>query len=84
MVNTLSIDALRGVPKNPTRSAVSPDLRASDSRRVVGRRANALGVKLESDEHRFVYRVRDIYYRGLAKVADVEVVHQATGFGISE
>ena len=42
----------------------------------------ALGVKLESDEHWFMYRVRDTYYRWLAKVADVEVVHQATGFGI--
>jgi glycosyltransferase involved in cell wall biosynthesis len=42
----------------------------------------ALGVKLESDEHWFMYKVRDAYYRWLAKVADVEVVHQATGFGI--
>ncbi len=29
-----------------------------------------------------MYKVRDTYYRWLAKVADVEVVHQATGFGI--
>jgi polyisoprenyl-phosphate glycosyltransferase len=41
-----------------------------------------LGVKLESDEARWMYRVRDAYYRLLARVADVEVVHQATGFGI--
>jgi len=41
-----------------------------------------LGVKLESDEHWFMYKVRDAYYRWLARVADVEVVHQATGFGI--
>jgi glycosyltransferase involved in cell wall biosynthesis len=42
----------------------------------------ALGVKLESEEHWFMYGVRDAYYRLLASVADVEVVHQATGFGI--
>ena len=42
----------------------------------------ALGVKLESDEHWLMYRIRDTYYRWLAKVADVAVVHQATGFGI--
>ena len=41
-----------------------------------------LGVKLQSDEHWFMYKVRDAYYRWLARVADVEVVHQATGFGI--
>lgn len=41
-----------------------------------------LGVKLESDEHWFMYKVRDAYYRWLARLADVEVVHQATGFGI--
>jgi glycosyltransferase involved in cell wall biosynthesis len=42
----------------------------------------ALGVKLESDEHWLMYKIRDAYYRLLAKVADVQVVHQATGFGI--
>lgn len=42
----------------------------------------ALGVKLESDEHWLMYSVRDAYYRMLASVADIDVVHQATGFGI--
>jgi glycosyltransferase involved in cell wall biosynthesis len=42
----------------------------------------ALGVKLESDEPWLMYRVRALYYRLLASVAEVEVVHQATGFGI--
>ena len=42
----------------------------------------ALGVKLESDEHWLMYNVRDAYYRMLASVADIDVVHQATGFGI--
>lgn len=42
----------------------------------------ALGVKSEADEHWFMYAVRGTYYRLLASVADVEVIHQATGFGI--
>ncbi len=42
----------------------------------------ALGVKLSSEEHWFMYKVRDTYYRMLASVADVEMVRQATGFGI--
>lgn len=40
------------------------------------------GVKLESDENRFIYAMRDAYYRMLARVADVKVIHQATGFGL--
>lgn len=42
----------------------------------------ALGVKNESDENWLMYRLRDVYYRLLASVADVEVVHQALGYGI--
>jgi glycosyltransferase involved in cell wall biosynthesis len=42
----------------------------------------ALGVKSESAEHWLMYKIRDIYYRMLASVADVEVVHQALGYGI--
>jgi len=42
----------------------------------------ALGVKSESAEHWLMYKVRDAYYRLLASVADVEVVHQAMGYGI--
>jgi polyisoprenyl-phosphate glycosyltransferase len=42
----------------------------------------ALGVKNESEESWLMYRVRDAYYRLLASVADVEVVHQAMGYGI--
>ncbi len=41
-----------------------------------------LGVKLESEEHWLMYKIRGTYYRWLARLADVEVVHQATGFGI--
>lgn len=42
----------------------------------------ALGVKSESAEPWLMYKVRDVYYRLLASVADVEVVHQALGYGI--
>ncbi|GLC26704.1 glycosyltransferase family 2 protein [Roseisolibacter agri] len=41
-----------------------------------------LGVKLEADEGRIMYMIRDAYYRLLARIADVEIVHQATGFGL--
>lgn len=41
-----------------------------------------LGVKLTSAENRFVYWMRDVYYRMLASVADVQIIHQATGFGL--
>jgi glycosyltransferase involved in cell wall biosynthesis len=41
-----------------------------------------LGVKLEADEHGLMFGIRDAYYRLLASVADIELVHQATGFGI--
>lgn len=41
-----------------------------------------LGVKVESDEGRLMYAVRGAYYRLLASVADVDIIHQATGFGL--
>jgi glycosyltransferase involved in cell wall biosynthesis len=42
----------------------------------------ALGVKAESDENGLMYGIRDAYYRMLARVADIDIVHQATGFGL--
>jgi polyisoprenyl-phosphate glycosyltransferase len=42
----------------------------------------ALGVKVESEEGGFMYGVRDAYYRMLARIADIDIVHQATGFGL--
>jgi glycosyltransferase involved in cell wall biosynthesis len=41
-----------------------------------------LCVKPESDENRLMYAVRDAYYRLLARLANVDVVRQATGFGL--
>lgn len=41
-----------------------------------------LGVKVESDEGRLMYAVRGAYYRLLASVADVDIIQQATGFGL--
>lgn len=40
-----------------------------------------LGVKESSDEHGLFYALRGRYYRMLARMADVELVNQATGFG---
>ena len=42
----------------------------------------ALGVKSEAVESGFFYSVRDRYYRTLARIADIEIVRQATGFGL--
>src|SRR3712207_1081703 len=42
----------------------------------------ALGVKVESDESGLMYGIRDTYYRLLARIADIDIVHQATGFGL--
>jgi polyisoprenyl-phosphate glycosyltransferase len=41
-----------------------------------------LGVKTEADESRFMYGFRSVYYRWLARIADVKVVQHATGFGL--
>ena len=40
-----------------------------------------LGVKESSDESGLFYAIRDKYYTTLARMADVELVRQSTGFG---
>jgi glycosyltransferase involved in cell wall biosynthesis len=42
----------------------------------------ALGVKESAEEHGLFYAVRTRYYRTLARIAAVELVPQATGFGL--
>jgi glycosyltransferase involved in cell wall biosynthesis len=49
--------------------------RWSDGAKIV------LGVKESSDESGLFYALRGRYYRMLARMADVELVQQATGFG---
>ena len=41
-----------------------------------------LGVKAGSEENRAMYAVRSSYYSLLARMADLEVVREATGFGL--
>lgn len=41
-----------------------------------------LGVKEQSDETMVMYSIRESYYRLLARIADIEIVRQATGFGL--
>ncbi len=40
-----------------------------------------LGVKESAEEHGLFYALRDRYYRMLARIADIELVRQSTGFG---
>ena len=40
-----------------------------------------LGVKESADESGLFYALRDRYYRMLARIADIELVRQSTGFG---
>src|SRR3979409_1891706 len=40
-----------------------------------------LGVKESSEESGLFYALRDPYYRTLARIADIELVRQSTGFG---
>ena len=40
-----------------------------------------LGVKESADESGLFYAIRDRYYRMLARIADIELVRQSTGFG---
>jgi glycosyltransferase involved in cell wall biosynthesis len=42
----------------------------------------ALGVKESAEEHGLFYAVRSRYYRTLARISDIELVQQATGFGL--
>jgi glycosyltransferase involved in cell wall biosynthesis len=41
-----------------------------------------LGVKEQASESGLFYAIRDRYYRTLGKIADIEIVRQATGFGL--
>jgi len=41
-----------------------------------------MGVKESSEESLLMYWVRGAYYRLLARIADIQVVRQATGFGL--
>ncbi len=49
--------------------------RWSDGARIV------LGVKESSEESGIFYALRDRYYRLLARIADIDLVRQSTGFG---
>jgi glycosyltransferase involved in cell wall biosynthesis len=42
----------------------------------------ALGVKEQAAERGLFYSIRDRYYRTLGRIADIEIVRQATGFGL--
>jgi glycosyltransferase involved in cell wall biosynthesis len=46
-----------------------------------GRKA-VMGVKEASDESWLMYSVRGAYYRMLARISDIHIVRQATGFGL--
>jgi polyisoprenyl-phosphate glycosyltransferase len=41
-----------------------------------------LGVKVEAEESRLFYGIRSQYYKWLGRIADVNVVQHATGFGL--
>ena len=41
-----------------------------------------MGVKEQSDETLIMYSVRGTYYRLLERIADIQIVRQATGFGL--
>lgn len=41
-----------------------------------------MGVKQSSDESVVMYSIREAYYRLLARIADIQIVRQATGFGL--
>jgi glycosyltransferase involved in cell wall biosynthesis len=41
-----------------------------------------MGVKESSEESLAMYSVREAYYRLLARIADIQIVRQATGFGL--
>lgn len=58
-----------------------PDLIPEFLRRWSAGSKVVLGVKESSDEHGLFYALRGRYYRTLARMADVELVNHATGFG---
>jgi len=41
-----------------------------------------MGVKEATDESFVMYSIREAYYRLLARIADIQIVRQATGFGL--
>jgi len=41
-----------------------------------------MGVKTQSEESRVIFGLRKLYYRVLRRLSDVELVEQATGFGL--
>ena len=58
-----------------------PDLIPEFLRRWEAGSRVVLGVKESSEESGLFYAVRSRYYRMLARIADIEVVSQSTGFG---
>lgn len=58
-----------------------PDLIPEFLRRWSAGAKVVLGVKESSDERGLFYAMRGRYYRMLSRMADVELVNQATGFG---
>jgi glycosyltransferase involved in cell wall biosynthesis len=58
-----------------------PDLIPEFLRRWEAGARVVLGVKEASDERGVFYRLRDWYYRLLARIADIALVKQSTGFG---
>jgi len=58
-----------------------PDLIPEFLRRWEAGSKVVLGVKESADENGLFYTLRDRYYRTLARIADIELVRQSTGFG---
>jgi len=58
-----------------------PDLIPEFLRRWEAGSKVVLGVKESADESGVFYALRDRYYRMLARIADIELVRQSTGFG---
>jgi glycosyltransferase involved in cell wall biosynthesis len=58
-----------------------PDLIPEFLRRWEAGSKVVLAVKESSEESGFFYALRDRYYRLLARIADIELVKQSTGFG---
>jgi glycosyltransferase involved in cell wall biosynthesis len=59
-----------------------PELIPSFIKEWEGGRKAVLGVKRRSEETFLMYSIRETYYRLLARIADIEIVRQATGFGL--
>ncbi len=58
-----------------------PELIPEFLRRWEGGSKVVLGVKESADESGLFYAIRDRYYTTLARIADIELVRQSTGFG---